>query len=104
MKKSLIAAASAFAVMLGGTSPSWAFLDDQNSTAVAATVLVQVKANTGTINTMNALAQLQANVLNNNIGANSFQNQVLNQNNINTGINAALQGSTTAAFAVNVNN
>ena len=101
MKKTLIAATSAVALMVGATSPAWAFLDDQVSVAVASSTLVQVQANTAATN--NAVILLQANAYNNNFGANTFQNQVLSTNNINSGPSSALQGSTTSAIAANVN-
>jgi hypothetical protein len=104
MKKYLIAAASAAALMLGGMGQSWAFLDSQTNTAVAASVLVQAHTNNAAVNTMNALLQAQGNVLNNNFGNNTFQGQVLNQNNINSGVNSALQGASTVAIGANVMN
>ncbi|MEO3430376.1 hypothetical protein AAFN88_16080 [Pelagibius sp. CAU 1746] len=104
MKKSLIAAASAFALIIGGTSPSWAFLDDQENTAVAVSVLGQTHTNNGNVNTMNALLQAQGNVLNNNFGNNTFRAQVLNQQNINSGVNSALQGANSVAIGANVMN
>lgn len=103
MKKTLIAATSAVALIVGGISPAWAFLDSQTSGAVAAQTLVQVKADAGNVNTMNALLQAQGNVLNNNFGNGTFQNQAFNSNNINTGANSALQSGTTSAISVNVN-
>lgn len=101
MKKSLIAAASAAALMVGVTSPAWAFLDD--NTAVAVSVLGQTHTNNADVNTFNAIIQDQDNNLNNNFGSSSFQGQVLSQNNNNSGVNSALQGATTSAIAVSTN-
>ncbi|WP_420347957.1 beta strand repeat-containing protein [Pelagibius sp.] len=39
---------------------------------------------------------------NNNFGANTFQDQVINQNNINSGINSAQQGANTVAVAADL--
>jgi hypothetical protein len=101
MKKSLIAGASVFALVSGFGTSAWA--DDIN-VAVGVNVLGQTVTNNATVLGFGdegmGIAGGAQNSLNNNFGDETYENQVLNQNNINSGINSAQQGGNTAALAV----
>ncbi|WP_299391722.1 hypothetical protein [Pelagibius sp.] len=102
MKKSLIAGASVFALVAGyGAS---ALADDVN-VAVSLGTLNQTVVNSATVTEENdeanqGIAGGAQDSLNNDFGSDTFEDQVLNQNNINSGINSGQQGGNAAAIAV----
>ncbi|MEQ8355981.1 MAG: hypothetical protein RH942_10635 [Kiloniellaceae bacterium] len=85
----------AMAIDLGGPGG----LDVNNAVSIA--TLSQTVTNTATVSgDSNAGVGGGAEyALNNNFGSNTFQNQVMNQNNINSGINSVQQGANTVAIA-----
>jgi hypothetical protein len=101
MKKSLIAGASVFALVGGFGASAWA--DDIN-VAVSLNALGQTVTNNASVTGFGdegmGIAGGAVNSLNNNFGDSTYENQVLNQNNIDSGINSAQQGGNTAAIAV----
>ena len=103
MKKSLIAGASVFALVAGLSGTALAQSADLNS-AQATNVENQTVTNKATNADKNdsndGIGGDPFESLNNNFGDDTFENQVLNQNNINSGINSAQQGGNAAAIAV----
>jgi len=101
MKKSLIAGASVFALVGGLGTSAWA--DDIN-VAVGLNVLGQTVTNNASVTGVGdegmGIAGGAVDSLNNNFGDSTYENQVINQNNIDSGINSAQQGGNTAAVAV----
>ncbi|GAB4352327.1 MAG: hypothetical protein Kow00114_00940 [Kiloniellaceae bacterium] len=85
----------ALSIDLGGASG----LDE--NTAVALADLDQIVTNTATVlgNNTAGVGGGAVNALNNNFGSHTFQNQVMNQNNINSGINSAQQGANTVSVS-----
>jgi len=104
MKKSLIAGASVFALVAGLGSAAQA--DDENI-AVSLSTLNQTVVNSATVTeddgeSNQGVAGGAENSLNNNFGSDTYEEQVLNQNNIDSGINSAQQGGNAAAIAVDM--
>ncbi len=101
MKKSLIAGASVFALVAGFGSSAYA--DDIN-VAVGLNTLNSTVTNTATVEEdggeNQGIGGGGQESLNNNFGDNTYEDQVLNQNNIDSGINSAQQGGNAAAIAV----
>ncbi len=101
MRKSLIAGASVFALVagLGGT----ALAGDVNE-AVSLNTLNSTVVNDGEVGPTNddndGIGGGAENSLNNDFGNQTFKDEVLNQNNINSGINSAQQGGNAAAIAI----
>ena len=75
------------------------------NTAVSMSTLSQTVTNTATVNGPNnaGVGGDPYYALNNNFGSDTFKNQVMNQNNINSGINSAQQGANTVAVAYSGN-
>ena len=68
--------------------------------AISLAELDQTVTNTATVSGNNlGIGGAPTNSFNNTFGTNTFQNQVMNQNNINSGINSAQQGANTVAIS-----
>ena len=104
MKKTLIAGVSAIALMLSATGGAWA--DDAVSVAVGlaggdagtAASSSSLEQNTIQIGIVNTPIPILSNDIS--FGSQTFQNQVLNNNNFATGTNAVQGGSISIAAGV----
>ena len=103
MRKTLITSVSAMALLTG---MSVAALADSNE-ATAKNDLWQGVSNEATKvereYDTGGIASDAYGSLNNNFGSHTFANQIVNQNNINSGINSAQQGAVTFSAAVGTN-
>ncbi|NIA67446.1 hypothetical protein HBA54_02465 [Pelagibius litoralis] len=103
MRKSLIAGASVFALVAGLSGTAFAQSADLNSASATNTMnqdVVNKASATDDENSNDGIGGDPSESFNNNFDQHTFQDQVLNQNNINSGINSAQQGGNAAAIAV----